>query len=136
MTELYPYSAKEALKRDELELWRKSHYENQDCKNAIEDIIRQNFDGMHLKHDCIYPIVEKYGWERTELVLAVTLREMDWDGRFSRANKEWAKNVDVPEDGSHNIALIVRSHPAVLDGYIQLFRAAQNQEIQSGMTME
>ena len=43
----YPYSAAEARKRNELSLWRESHKANIACRNAIEDAIRQNFDGMN-----------------------------------------------------------------------------------------
>ena len=136
MTELYPYSAKEALERGELELWRESHYANQDCKTAIEAAIRESFDGCRLQQDCVSPVVDRFGWDRVELVLANTLREKQWDGRFSWANKEWANNVEVPEDGSHNIALIISSHPAVLDGFVQLFREAQTQENQQGFRMQ
>ena len=49
----YPYSATEARKRNELSLWRESHKANIACRNAIEDVIRQNFDGMNLQTDCL-----------------------------------------------------------------------------------
>ena len=42
----YPYSAAEARERNELSLWRESHKANIACRNAIEEAIRQNFDGM------------------------------------------------------------------------------------------
>ena len=42
----YPYSAAEARKRNELSLWRESHKANIACRDAIEDAIRRNFDGM------------------------------------------------------------------------------------------
>ena len=46
---LYPYSAQEAKKRNQLPMWRESYHANVACRNAIEETIRQNFDGMHLK---------------------------------------------------------------------------------------
>ena len=49
----YPYSAAEARERNELSLWRESHKANIACRNAIEEAIRQNFDGMHLDKNCI-----------------------------------------------------------------------------------
>ena len=49
----YPYSTAEARKRNELSLWRESHKANIACRNAIEDAIRQNFDGMNLQTDCL-----------------------------------------------------------------------------------
>ena len=52
-TYLYPYSSAEARDRKELPLWRESHKANIACRNAIEDAIRQSFDGMHLDKNCI-----------------------------------------------------------------------------------
>ena len=52
-TYLYPYSANEARKRGELALWRASHQANISCKRAIEESIRQNFDGMRLNNGCV-----------------------------------------------------------------------------------
>ena len=83
---LYPYSAQEAKKRNQLSMWRESYHVNVACRNAIEETIRQNFDGMHLKKDCLEPVLAEYGYKRTEWVLATTLQELSWDGRFSRAN--------------------------------------------------
>lgn len=60
---LYPYSAAEALKRNELSLWRESHRANIACRDAIEDAIRRNFDGMHLNEDCITPVLDEYGYK-------------------------------------------------------------------------
>ena len=52
-TYLYPYSTAEARERNELSLWRESHKVNIACRNAIEDAIRQSFDGMNLQPDCL-----------------------------------------------------------------------------------
>ena len=86
-TYLYLYSSAEARERNELSLWRESHKANIACRNAIEDAIRRSFDGMHLDKDCITPVLEEYGYKRTAWVLANTLHELKWDGRFSYANK-------------------------------------------------
>ena len=58
----YPYSAAEARERNELSLWRESHKANIACRNAIEDAIRQNFDGMYLNEDCLAPVLTAYGY--------------------------------------------------------------------------
>lgn len=121
---LYPYSAAEALKRNELSLWRESHRANIACRDAIEDAIRRNFDGMHLNEDCITPVLDEYGYKRTAWVLANTLHELKWDGRFSPANKQWAERRYILQDERHNAAITVRSHPAVLDGFVDLYRKA------------
>ena len=89
----YPYSAAEARKRNELSLWRESYKANIACRNAIEDAIRQNFDGMNLQTDCLKAVLDEYGYKRTAWVLANTLHELKWDGRFSYANKHWAEKI-------------------------------------------
>ena len=45
---LYPYTAKEARERGELELWRANFRTNCACAGAIELAIHKGFDGMHL----------------------------------------------------------------------------------------
>ena len=123
-TYLYPYSSAEARDRNELSLWRESHKANIACRNAIEDTIRQNFDGMHLDKNCITPVLEEYGYKRTAWVLANTLHELKWDGRFGLANKQWAERACIPTDLNHNSDFVVRSHPAVLDGFVTFYRKA------------
>ena len=61
-TYLYPYSAAEARERNELPLWRESHRANIACRNAIEDAIRQSFDGMNLQTDCLKAVLDEYGY--------------------------------------------------------------------------
>ena len=121
---LYRGSAKEAKRRDELPLWRESHKANIACREAIEDAIRRNFDGINLDSECLTPVLEEYGYKRTEWVLAATLRELKWDGRFRPANKDWATRHHVPQDERHIADITVRSHPDVLDGFVGLYRKA------------
>ena len=123
-TYLYRGSAKEAKSRDELPLWRESHKANVACRDAIEDAIRRNFDGMYLNEDCLAPVLTAYGYKRTAWVLANTLHELKWDGRFSYANKHWAEKIYIPTDLIHNSDFVVRSHPAVLDGFVSFYRKA------------
>ena len=51
-----------------------------------------------------------------------TVQELSYDGRFHPDNKEWANRHYVPEDSEHNACFVVRSHPAVLDGFISEYR--------------
>ncbi len=70
--------------------------------------------------------MKKYGEERVAFVLANTLKQLSHDGRFSDGNKQWADGIDVPENISRGIDLnrdyIVSSHPAVLNGFIDMAR--------------
>ena len=72
---LYPYNAKTARERGELDRWRESFRENCACAGGIDILIRENFDGMHLKDGTVEKIVELYGYKRVEHVLANTVQE-------------------------------------------------------------
>lgn len=119
---VYRYSAGAAQEHGELEAYRSSMKENIACKSAIEMAIRENFDGMHLSHDAATPVLEQFGAERVSFVLANTVRELEYDGRFSRDNKRWAQTIPIYMDRGQNTEFLVTSHPAVLDGFIGLAR--------------
>ena len=123
-TYLYPWTAEEARREGEIEIWRASHKANIACRDAIEEAIRHNFDGMHLKEDCLRPVLDEFGYKRTSWVLSNTLQMLKWDGRFSPANKQWAEKTFIPADLNHNSDFVIRSHPAVLDGFVDLYRKA------------
>ena len=99
---LYPYGAKEARERGEIEKWRESFRENCACAGGIDILIRENFDGMHLKAGTVEKIVELYGYKRVEHVLANTVQERHGDGRFRPDNRAWAESHYIPEDDTHN----------------------------------
>ena len=58
---VYPYSLSDARERDELALWQESRRENVSCKEAIEEAIRKDFDGMHLKNHSVQSVIEQFG---------------------------------------------------------------------------
>ena len=123
----YGHTLSYAMEHGEVDKYSDSRKLDRECKEAIEETIRQNFDGMHLKHDIVKTLMEQYGSERMAFVLANTLQQESWDGRFSRDNKAWASEFPISENIVHGIdmnrELIVSSHPAVLDGFIGMFRS-------------
>ena len=123
-TYLYRGSLAAARQNDQVSLWRASLRANIACKKAIEESIRQGFDGMHLQKDCIQGVLEEYGFKRVNWVLANTVREKLWDGRFSQSNKEWARCQMIPPDPEHNCEFVVERHPVVLDGFLHEVRTA------------
>ena len=122
----YGHTLSYAMEHGEVDRYSDSRKVDRECRGAIEETIRQNFDGMHLNHDIVKPLAEQYGSERMAFVLANTIQQESWDGRFSRDNKAWASEFPISEDLVHGIdmnrELIVSSHPAVLDGFIGMFR--------------
>ena len=59
------------------------------------------------------------------MVLANTVQLQDWDGRYSRRNKEWAKTIPNDNPETVRCGYVLNSHPAVLDGFIDLVREEQ-----------
>ena len=119
---LYPYSAAEARRLNEISLWRASYKANIACKQAIEESIQKHFDGMHLSSGCVDEVIAEFGYMRTAWVLANTVQQKDWDGRFKHDNKQWSSHIYIPPDLQHNCYFVVESHPAVLDGFITRYR--------------
>lgn len=115
-----------AKENDEVDLYRTSYRLNSECKQAIQEAIADNYDGMHLGGDAVDQVVRQYGMERVGYILANTLHHKSYDGRFSHSNKEWAEQVSTPEHNAERMTFrtdwVVDSHPAILDGFVTMFR--------------
>ena len=123
---VYKETLEQAMGERDVDAYLDSRKLNLDCKKAIEDVIRENFDGLHLKQGAAKEVVERFGEERMNFVMANTIRELSHDGRFSRQNKDWAEHIEIPENISRgrnlNLDYVIESHPAVLDGFIDMAR--------------
>lgn len=131
---LYLQTGEYAHDHYEIIAHRNSRKSNIECKLAIEDAIRNNFDGMYLSEGIEDKIIEQYGMERVAFVVANTVNEHSWDGRFSRENKEWAKTVPMSEDENVRRECCLNTHPAVLDSFVDRVRKKikenkENQEL-------
>ena len=91
------------------------------CKDAIERAIAEKFDGMRLPKETAEEVIQEYGIERVNYVLANTIMHKNQNGRFSPDNKEWAKEIE-PYAMWKNRDMGVDSHPAVLNGFINQTR--------------
>ena len=83
---LYLYSLKEAAEWNEKDEWRESYLENCDCARAIERAIDEHYDGQRL-NSCAQEIIDRYGFDRVNFVLAATVRQGTHDGRYSETTK-------------------------------------------------
>ena len=91
------------------------------CKNAIERAIAEKFDGMRLPKETAEEVIDEYGLERVSYVLANSVMHKNQDGRISPENKEWAQEIE-PYAMWENRDMVVDSHPAVLNGFINQTR--------------
>ena len=125
---VYRQTGMYAREHGELEKFRQSNVANIACRAAIEKVITENFDGMRLRADTAAQVLSEFGSERVLYVLANTVQQKDWDGRFSRSNKAWAAAFSIEPDVvmgmDRRSQFVVRSHPAVLDGFISMTRKA------------
>lgn len=133
-TPVYPHSAAYAREHGELDSYRVSHKANVACKQAIEAAIREHYRDNSLGREGAQQVMEQFGLERVQYVLANTVRQKDWDGRISPDNKAWARNIPVYEDKNHwgddrNLDFVVASHPGLTDLFTtQVRREAKERE--------
>ena len=121
---VYRFPAEHARENGELELYRAS---NAACKEAIEKAISEHYCDNVLHREAVAQVAEQFGHERILYVLAITIRQKDWDGRFSADNKQWAKTVPVSENPDawgtdRNCYLAVNSHSGLVDLFTKLAR--------------
>lgn len=116
---VYRYPWGHAYQCGEEEQYRQSREASISCRKAIEQAIRENYNGYSLDTKAIVKsIIAEYGLDRVAFVLANTVRMKIWDGRISFANKAWAKTVTVFRDESDvgdlgNDDYVVNAHPGL-----------------------
>ena len=124
---VYRQNAAYAREHGELEQYRVSHQANIACKEAIEQSIDQNYDGKRLAKGTADKVMQKFGPERVMYVLAYTIQQKGWDGRFHPYNKDWAKTVDIPPNPDsfgfeRNCEFVVDSHAGLTDLFVSQAR--------------
>lgn len=119
---LYMWSLDYAVRNNERDLWRESYRENCDCARAIERAISENYQD-NILDNCIQSVIDRYGFDRVNWVLANTIQEKQDDGRFSQENKAWAKGFYIPQDDIR-WHFCVESHPGLTDIFTNQARRA------------
>jgi hypothetical protein len=126
---VYIASLAEARENGELEAYRESDRLNHACAESMKQAIYDSHSGNN-HYDlpaALKSVTGEYGTERVHVVLAHTVMNKDYDGRFSRENKEWAKSVPLPQLTNQNPYYGCEAHPALLDGFINRVREQQRQ---------
>ena len=118
---VYRHPGSYAREHGQLTEYRDSFRINRACKDAIEQTIADKYADNRLAKDAAAGVVERFGIERVEYVLANTIRMVEWDGRYSNENKAWAKSVGVVRDvDSRNFDRnlefrVTHSHPGLVN---------------------
>ena len=93
---------------------------SQICK-AIDEHYKNN----SLDEAGAHNIIERFGYERPMVILANTVHQKDWDGRFSPDNRKWAETVPAPCDmlGERGRRFMIdKVHPGLVNLFIDQVR--------------
>lgn len=123
MRPLYINSFANAKAIGEIDLWRESHRENIKCKNAIDRMVSDRYNGSQLPRSIIEDACEEYGIDRVGWVLANTVNESEYDGRYRPGTKLWAKTVYGIPDERWNSEFKLSSHPELVNGLVGQYRS-------------
>ncbi len=118
MIEPYVYPPRD---QEDAEQWLDEHFAKVACRDGIEEILRDGFDGSCLKSGCARNAIEKFGLRQVEAGLASTVRERSWDERFSRRTVEWANACPA---SSKDPAYSLNAHSVVVDGFVRQYLRA------------
>ena len=138
---VYRESWSYAKENGEEEAYRISRRENIRCKKAIDESIGKHYDGNYLDSAAVKEVFEEYGRDRTMHVLAVTVQEKDWDGRFSSSNRAWANSFSIPADiGSfkddRRLEYVLNSHSVLINAFIDDARKEPERKISAVISPE
>ena len=137
---VYLHSASYATKHGETDAYWLSDQANFSCKVAIEQAINAHYRDNHLDTSAaVQEVMEEFGPERMNFILANTIQHKDTDGRISRDNKAWAKTIPMPEGSvsSQQCADLVvdRVNPGLVDLFVKQARKAV-QEKEKGSVLQ
>ena len=85
---LYPHSAAYASEHGEMAQYNRSYQANSACKEAIAQTISAHYAENRLDTEAaVKDVLEKFGTERVQFILANTIQRKNYDGRISQDNK-------------------------------------------------
>lgn len=121
----------------EAEITRLNNGIRLECKQEIEKQIAEKYNGFSVPQNTVSEIVEKYGIDCVQFVLANTIVQAWKEGRFSLRNKEWASSILT--EGEWSNTLILNTHPTILDGFTNQVRNLQHEKeqvVQEQLTLD
>jgi hypothetical protein len=122
--DVYRYPPEIARAHGDLDLYRQSLKLNKECAAAIDRAINAEPNREHTIN-AVKTVIDEYGKDRVNWVLANTVQKQDYDGRLSSDNKTWAKGFDIPATASDFHCNI---HPALLNSFINQCRETRHRK--------
>lgn len=122
---VYYHSVGYAKEYHETVEYNASYRLNVECRNAICEAIDEHYKNNSLDEAGAHYIIERFGYERSMVILANTVRQKDWDGRFSPDNRKWAETVPAPCDmlGERGRRFMIdKVHPGLVNLFIDQVR--------------
>ena len=126
---LYRNSREGSVRLNELDEWRESHKENIRCRDAIDRMVSERYSGNILPTEIITEACKEFGTDRVGWVLANTVVENDYDGRYRPDTKTWAKTAYRIPCEQHNSDFELRSHPELINGMVGQYRKYLAEEL-------
>lgn len=118
--------------------YNRSYQANSACKEAIEQTISAHYAENRLDTEAaVKDVLEKFGTERVQFILANTIQRKNHDGRISQDNKAWAKTIPMPEDSGasrHCAYLVVDGvNPGLTDLFTRQARKTMQEQQKSSV---
>ena len=129
---IYMKSFDEAVAAGEVKLYHADMAKCTECAQAIDKAIDDCYKGDYIYDikGAVQSAVNNFGLERVKFVTAIHLHNHEYDGRFSKTNKDWAKAAEIPHIKEYKY-IFMKSHSTVLDGFADRLREfAEKQEPQ------
>lgn len=115
MKHLYRNSLREAKSTDRVQLWKDRLCENIRCRDFLDKVVAERFDGYNLPSECVQQTVKEFGFDRTMWIIANTIEQLSGDGRICRDNRTWAKSFNIPKS-ERNSEFALNCHSCLVDG--------------------
>ena len=121
---VYNQTLQYALKHNEIDFYRESREENIKCRDFIEKLVEEedHYNNLFNYPKVIQESVSKFGLDRVKFILANTVRELDWDGRISVDNKEWAKTIPAPAEENIRGIRLFKTHSVFINAMVEHIR--------------
>ena len=119
---IYPYPPQEANERGERSIYFEHRDRHNECASAIGAAISDSYYKTHHYNLDIaaMSVIQQYGFPRVNAVLARVIQRADYDGRYSVANKRWAREYPLPEKAFEHVYM--NDHPALINSFADRVR--------------